>query len=80
MCTEKIVWCPVSMSMGKHLGIGVDVDKICVFCGKCCVCIDKCVFTVVKIKCVNSGRISDIFYKVNFTTKLYTFYNTWTNI
>ena len=44
------------------------------FCGKCCVCIDKCVFIIVKIKCVNSGRICE---KVNFTIKLYTFYNTW---
>jgi hypothetical protein len=25
-------------------GIGVDFDKICVFCGKCCVRIDKCVY------------------------------------
>ena len=37
-------------------------------CGKYCVYIDKCVFIVVKIKCVNSGRISDICDKVNFTT------------
>jgi hypothetical protein len=41
-----------------------------------CVLIHKCVFIVVKIKCVNSGRISDICDKVNFTTKLHTFYNT----
>ena len=34
--------------------------------------IDKCVFIVVKIKCINSGRI---YNKVNFTTKLHTFYN-----
>ena len=34
------------------------------FCGKYCVRIDICVFIVVKIKCVNSGRICD---KVNFT-------------
>jgi hypothetical protein len=49
---------------GKHLGLvigtGVDFDKIYVFCGKCCVHIDKCVFIVVKIKCMNSGRISDV--------------------
>ena len=38
--------------------------------------IDKCVFIVFKIKCVNLGRISDICDKVNFTTKLHTFYNT----
>ena len=74
-------WCGKSLICGKHLGsateIGVDFDKICVFCDKCCVHIDKCVFIVVKIKCVNSGRISDICDKVNFTTKLHIFYNTW---
>ena len=58
----------------------MDFDKICVFCGKCCVCIDNCVFIVVKIKCVNSGRISDICDKVNFTTKLHTFYQNTNNI
>jgi hypothetical protein len=42
-----------------------------VFCGKCCVRIDKIMFIVVKIKCVNSGRICDIYDKVNFTTKLH---------
>jgi hypothetical protein len=61
-------------------GTFVDFDKICVFCGKCCVRISKCVFILVKIKCVNSGRICDICEKVNFTTKLYTFYNTLTDI
>ena len=55
----------------------VDFDKICVFCGTCYVRIDKCVFIVIKIKCVNSGRICD---KVNFTRKLHTFYNILTNI
>ena len=54
----------------------VDFNKICVFCGKYCIYIDKCVFIVVKIKCVNFDRISDICDKVNFTTKLHTFYNT----
>ena len=58
------------------LGTGVDFDKICVFCDKCCVRIDKCVFIVVKIKCVNSSGISNICNKVNYTTKLNTFYNT----
>ena len=43
---------------------------------KYCGSIDKCVCIVVKIKCVNSDRISDICDKVNFTTKLYIFYNT----
>ena len=51
----------------RHM-TGVDFDKICVFCGKCCVCVDICVFIVVKIKCVNSSRINDICDKVNFTT------------
>jgi hypothetical protein len=58
-------------------GIHVDFDKICVFCSKCWVYIDKCVFIIIKIKCVNSGKISDICDKVNFTSKLHTFYNTW---
>jgi hypothetical protein len=49
-------------------GTGVDFDKICVFCGKCCVRIDKCVFIIIKIKCVNSGRINNIYDKVNFIT------------
>ena len=49
-------------------GNSVDFDKTCMFCGKCYVHIDTCVFIVVKIKCVNSGRISDICDKVNFTT------------
>jgi hypothetical protein len=56
--------------------IFVDFDKICVFCDKYCLHIDKCVFIVVKIKCVNSGRIYDICDKVNFTIKLHIFYNT----
>ena len=55
-------------------GTFVNFDKIYVFCNKCCVRIDKCVFIVIKIKCMNSGRICD---KVNFTTKLYILYNTW---
>ena len=62
-------------SLRSRQGINVDFDKICVFCGKCYVHIDKYVFIVVKIKCVNLGRISDICDKVNFTTKLHTFYN-----
>ena len=58
-------------------GTFVDLDKIFVFCNKYCVCIDKYVLIVVKIKCVNFGRICD---KVNFTIKLHTFYNILTNI
>jgi hypothetical protein len=37
-----------------------DFDKINKFCDKCYVCIDKYVFIIVKIKCMNSDRISDI--------------------
>jgi hypothetical protein len=54
---------------------GVDFDKSCMFCGKCCVCIDKCVFIVGKIKCVNSDRINNICDKVNFITN-YTHFTT----
>jgi hypothetical protein len=62
-------------------GTFVDFDKIFVFCcDKYCIRIDKYVFIVVKIKCVNSGRICDICDIVNFITKLHTFYNTLTNI
>ena len=46
------------------------------FYDKYCICIDKCVFIVIKVKCVNLDRISDICDKVNFTIKLHTFYNT----
>ena len=54
---------------------GVDFDKIFVFYGKYGVYIDICVFIIVKIKCMNLGKINDICDKVNFTTKLHTFYN-----
>ncbi len=56
------------VTLKSRYGTSVDFDKICVFCGKCCVCSDKCVSIVVKIKCVNSGNISDICNKLNFTT------------
>ena len=46
------------------------------FCGKSCVRIDKYVFIIIKIKYMNSNKISDIYDKVNFTIKLHTFYNT----
>ena len=64
---------------GKHLGPVTGPVLILikfVFYGKYCVHIDKCVFIVVKIKCVNTGRISDICDKINFITKLHTFYKT----
>ena len=56
-------------------GISVDFDKICVFCGKYFVRIDKCMFIIIKIKFVNSGRISDICDKINFNTN-YTHFTT----
>ena len=49
-------------------GISVNFDKICMFCDKYCVRIDKCVFIIVKIKCMNSDKICNICVKVNFTT------------
>ncbi len=55
-------------TLNSHHETCVDFDKIYVFCAKCCVRIDKCMFIIVKIKCVNSGRISDICDKVNFTS------------
>ena len=54
----------------------VDFNKICVFCDKYCICIDKCVFIIIKIKYVNSDKINNICDKINFITKLHTFYNT----
>ena len=42
--------------------------KIFVFCGKCCVRSGKIMFIIVKIKCVNSNNISDIYDKLNFIT------------
>ena len=56
-----------------------DFEQIYVFCDKCCFCIDKCVFIIVKIKCVNFGKISDICDKVNFITN-YIHYTTADNI
>ena len=40
------------------------------FYDKYCVRINKCVFIFVKIKYVNFSKISDIYDKVNFTTKI----------
>ena len=50
-------------------------DKIFVFCDKVCVCSDKCVSIIIKIKYVNSGNISDICDKLNFITN-YTYFTT----
>ena len=49
---------------GERLGpatgpVLIWIKFVCFF-SKYCVRIDKCVFIVVKIKCVNSSRISDI--------------------
>ena len=69
--------CGVSReTLRSRHGTSVDFDIISVFYGKHCVRIDECVFIIIKIKYVNSGRIRDICDKVNFTTKLHTFYNT----
>ena len=38
------------------------------FCGKCCVHSDKCVSIVIKIKCMNSDNINDVYDKLNFNT------------
>ena len=46
----------------------VDFDKMFMFCCRFCVSMCKCVFIVVKIKCVNSDNISDICDKLNIIT------------
>jgi hypothetical protein len=53
--------------LGHITGLVLILIKLVCFCGKCCVYIDKCMFIVIKIKCVNSNKISDICDKVNFT-------------
>jgi hypothetical protein len=60
----------------------VDFNKICFFFINVVFVlnINKCVFIIVKIKCMNSDRICNICDKVNFTIKLHTFYNTLINI
>ena len=50
-------------------------DRMFVFCDKFCVRSDEYVSIIVKIKCVNSGNISDICNKLNFTTN-YTYTTT----
>ncbi len=57
----------------------VSFDKVCLFCDKYCVHIDKCIFIVVKIKYVNSSKISDSCDKINFTIN-YTYFTTLDNI
>ncbi len=39
--TEWVIGSPKWGTLRSHHGIGVDFDKVCVFCGKCCVRIDK---------------------------------------
>ena len=53
----------------------VNFDKSCVFCGKFCVCMDKCVFIVIKIKYTNFSKIYNICNKINFTIN-YTYFTT----
>ena len=79
LCQYGVTYPYYRGTLRSRHGAGVDFDKICVFCGKFCIHIDKCVFIVVKIKCVNSGKISDICDKVNFTTN-YTYFTTSDNI
>jgi hypothetical protein len=67
-------------TLSSRYGIRIDFDKFCVFCSKYCVCSDKYVFIVVKIKCVNSGNISDICDKLNFTTNYTNFIKIHINI
>ncbi len=50
------------------------------FYDKCCVCINKYVFIIVKIKCINSDKINDICNKVNFIIKLHYFITSKTNV
>ena len=59
--------------LGPTTGPVLILIKIYVFCGKCYIRIDKCMFIVIKIKCVNSDRINDICNKINFTTN-YTYF------
>jgi hypothetical protein len=54
------------VTLRSHYGIDVDFDKRCMFCGKYCVRNDN-VSIVIKIKRINSGNISDICDKLNFT-------------
>ena len=39
---------------------------MCVFCGTICVSSSKCVSIIIKIKCVNFGKMSDIRSKLSF--------------
>ena len=59
--------CVVTLRFRYWTGVGF--DKIFVFCNKFCIRSGKCVFIVVKTKCVNSGNINGICGKLNFTTK-----------
>ena len=56
-------------------GTSVDFNKICMFCDKYFVRINKYVFIVIKIKFMNSSKINDICDKVNFNTN-YTHFTT----
>ena len=79
-----VVGCSLCLLACQHIGtlrsrheiFFVDFDKICLFCDKYYICIDKYVFIIIKIKYINSDRICNICDKVNYITKLYIFYNT----
>ena len=63
---------------GSHLGSITGLVLVLVkyvLCDKFCVSSDKYVSIVVKTKCVNSGNMSDICDKLNYTTN-YTYFTT----
>ena len=72
-CKIIVLWADVAlyhvsvMSVCKYIVVKLVVSLVFSFMINC-VRIDKCVFIVIKIKCVNSDRISDIYDKVNFST------------
>ena len=51
LCQYSVTYPYYRGTLRSRHGAGVDFDKICVFCGKFCIHIDKCVFIVIKIKC-----------------------------
>ena len=54
------------VTLRSRYRIGVEFDKICMFCDKIYIRSDKFVSIVIKIKCVNSGNINDICDKSYF--------------
>ena len=54
------------VTLRSRYGIGIDFDRIYMFCDKFCVRNDKFVSIIIKIKCINSGNINDICDKPYF--------------